>query len=150
MFKHWMSLGPLFSLILLTLALWLGVATWAHAQHIEHSDTVVLLNAVVGLEAGPAIPVEFYNTVALNVDISAGTATFRFEGSTDGALFGSSGIACVLSSALDRTTGNQNMTASGLYQCQVAGYQAVRARTTVCTGCTVTVKAVATTAKFHY
>ncbi len=146
MLKQFMQLGPLFALILLTLALWLGVATFAKAQHVEYEE-LLFLNAVTTTVSGPLYPVSGYQTVAFDLDISAGTATIRVDISVDQSSFQS--VTCMIGTQLDRTTGGALVSygTNGVYQCNIAGAQTLRLRTNACAGCTVTARGRVTTAK---
>jgi len=140
------KLGPLFTLILIALSLWLGVITFAHAQHIESSDRMVLLNAVTDIVGGQEFAVDRFNTLAFDLSIDAGTATIRVDISADADLFAANSIVCIKSDEVNRDTHLLNMTATGLYQCNLVGAKTLRIRTSACAGCNVTVIGRATTA----
>lgn len=111
-------------------------------QAIEDFKTVTLQNAVGATGNGTAIDVASYTSVALSVTISA-TATVTFEGTVDGTTWASR--ACV-SIGSTSGTGVTTATATGTYQCSVAGLSQFRARVSSFGSGTITVIARATTA----
>ena len=123
--------------ILFGLSLGFTTQSWAGAE----SQEFVLQNAVVATAAGASMPVTKYTTVALDVTIAT-TATVTFEGSVSGAAWTS--IACT---AINTGVTTTAPTATGLYQCNVAGLSAFRARVSSWTAGAVTVYARATTAE---
>lgn len=122
----------------------LCVAPTAYAQHIEYQE-FLLHNAEAGNVGGVSMPVSNYTSVALDITISA-AATVTFQASAAGGVF--SGITCLQSTTLLRTTNVVSATASGLFQCNVAGFQSFRALISGNTGA-VTVFARATTGGFQ-
>lgn len=141
-------LGPLFTLILTALVCWLVAITFARAQHVEY-DEMLSMNAAVGAATvGTTMRVDAYTTLAAEVTIT-GTATLRIDTSADPDLFGSGSIVCVQSNDTTPRTALLNITATGLYQCQLAGAQTVRPRISAYTDGTVTVFFRATTAKYR-
>ena len=123
--------------ILFGLSLGFTGQSWAGAEYQEF----VLQNAVVATADGASMPVTKYTTVALDVTIAT-TATVTFEGSVSGAAWTS--IACT---AINTGVTTTAPTATGLYQCNVAGLSAFRARVSSWTAGAVTVYARATTAE---
>lgn len=111
-------------------------------QAIEDFKTVTLQNAAAATGNGTAIDVASYTSVALSVTISA-TATVTFEGTVDGTTWASR--ACV-SIGSTSGTGVTTATATGTYQCSVAGLSQFRARVSSFGSGTITVIARATTA----
>ncbi len=99
-----------------------------------------LQNAATADGNGTPMPVDRYTTLALDISI-AGTATVNFEGS----VLGSAVTAITCTSTADATA-VQSVTATGMVQCNIAGFKAVRARISGCAGCTVTVYGRATSA----
>lgn len=122
--------------VLVGIGLLSATPSWAGAEYQEF----VLQNAVVATANGASMPVTKYTTVALDVTIAT-TATVTFEGSVSGAAWTS--VYCV--DAAFRAT-STTATATGLYQCNVAGLNAFRARVSAWTSGAVTVYARATTA----
>ena len=123
--------------ILFGLSLGFTTQSWAGAE----SQEFVLQNAVVATANGASMPVTKYTTVALDVTIAT-TATVTFEGSVSGDAWTS--IACT---AINTGVTTTAPTATGLYQCNVAGLSAFRARVSSWTAGAVTVYARATTAE---
>jgi len=123
--------------ILFGLSLGFTGQSWAGAEYQEF----VLQNAVVATANGASMPVTKYTTVALDVTIAT-TATVTFEGSVSGDAWTS--IACT---AINTGVTTTAPTATGLYQCNVAGLSAFRARVSSWTAGAVTVYARATTAE---
>ena len=126
---------------LFVLVLW---CTTAQAQHIE-SQEFLLQNASVAAAAnGAPMPVDHYTSVAVDVTVSV-TGNVNFEASGAGGVWSST--TCVQSSVAARTH-VAVATATGLFQCNVAGFQSFRARTDTNAG-SITVFARATTAPFE-
>ncbi len=125
---------------LLLLILSLATPAWADK---ESFTTATLQDANASTGNGSTIAVDTYDTVSLQVIISA-SATIVFEGTVDGTNY----IArtCVLTSDTSGLLAS-SITAAGTYQCNVAGIALFRARISANTG-TVTVFARATTAIF--
>lgn len=122
----------------------LFACTVAQAQHVEH-QAFVLHNLEAGNVGSVVMPVNQYGTVALDVTISA-AATVTFQGSTAGGVF--TGVTCLASSTALRTTNVLSATVTGMFQCNVAGFQTFRTLISGNTG-TVTVFARASTASFQ-
>jgi hypothetical protein len=93
---------------------------------------------------GTALVVDKYTMVALQVTISD-TATVTFEGSQDGTTYASKVCVSVASTSAALVT---SATATGTFQCNIAGLQNFRARISAYTGGTITVTGRATTAVF--
>lgn len=124
--------------MILCVILWSSVATHAWAQKatsIEYQD-VTIHNARTVVHDGTFVNVNQSNSIGFDVQIS-GTATVTFRVSGAGR-FGWNDLTCYPS---DSTTGVTSATATGFYQCNVAGADVASARLDVCTGCTVTVVA---------
>lgn len=119
----------------------LGAGGTAHAQFIK-SQEMLLQNAAVATGGGAQLNVESYNSVAVEVTIAT-TATVTFEVSEHGAVW--TPIAC---QAVGATTEAwvTTATATGLFQCNVAGMVAFRSEITAWTSGAVTVWGRATTA----
>jgi len=128
--------------IYITAMLWAG---GAQAQHVEHHE-FLLHNAEAGAAVnGAVMPVDQYATVAVDVTITV-TGTVNFEASAAGGVWSS--MTCLGSNTAVRTTNVPTATATGLFQCNVAGFQAFRARISANAG-TITVFARATTGGFQ-
>lgn len=136
----WLRVLVLVSRVLVLVSLVLAGAP--SVQAIEDFKTVTLQNAVGATGNGTAIDVASYTSVALSVTISA-TATVTFEGTVDGTTWASR--ACV-SIGSTSGTGVTTATATGTYQCSVAGLSQFRARVSSFGSGTITVIARATTA----
>lgn len=124
--------------MILCVVLWSSVASHAWAQKatsIEYQD-VTIHNARTVVHDGTFVNVNQSNSIGFDVQIS-GTATVTFRVSGAGR-FGWNDLTCYPS---DSTTGVTSATATGFYQCNVAGADVASARLDVCTGCTVTVVA---------
>jgi hypothetical protein len=93
---------------------------------------------------GTALVVDKYTAIAVQVTIS-NTATVTFEGSQDGSVYASK--VCV-STASTSAALSTTATATGTYQCNIAGLQMFRVRVSAWTSGTVTVTGRATTAVF--
>jgi len=121
----------------------LGMGSGVHAQQLR-SATKTLQNAVGATGNGASLPVDNYTGVGVQVTIS-NTATVTFEVSQNQSTW--QAATCVLTS---NTSGTQvtTATATGTYQCNVAGMILFRARVSAWTSGTVTVTATATTAVF--
>lgn len=126
---------------LLTLALLAGFAFPAFAAPNDHTEKVLQLD-VVAVADGSAISVEGYTTVGVEVAL-AGTATITFEGSISGTNW--TAFPCVSAGTTPAVSATTE--ASGLWQCQVAGLRALRARISSWTSGTVNVFARATTGR---
>ena len=127
-----------FRTALLTIALVVGLVSPSFALN-EHAEKT-LQSAVVATADGSALSVEGYSTVGLELTL-AGSATVTFEGSMSGVNW--TAIPCISAGSI--TAVSPTATASGLWQCQVAGLTAVRARISSWTSGAVTVFARATT-----
>jgi hypothetical protein len=109
---------------------------------LERFTQVTLQDAVsAGTADGTALPVDTYTSVGVQVTISA-TGTVVFEATGDGTNWVAK--LCTLTSDASAAS---SVTASGLYQCNVAGMQQFRARISANSG-TITVIARASTAIF--
>lgn len=104
-------------------------------------DDFILHNGRTTTSNGAFVSVDTSNTIGLDVSIS-GTATVDFKISGAGRI-GWNALQCFPS---DADTGVTTTTASGFYQCNVAGADVVSAQISACTACTVTVIARRTTA----
>jgi hypothetical protein len=93
---------------------------------------------------GTALTVDKYTMVALQVTISD-TATVAFEGSQDGTNYASKVCVSIASTSAALVT---TATASGTFQCNIAGLQTFRVRISAFTGGEITVTGRATTAVF--
>jgi len=124
-------------IMVLVLTLPTGVA-WA----LEDVKSETLQSAAVATGNGTAMDVANYSSVALLVTI-ADTATVTFEGSEDGSTYASK-----VCTSISNTSGTlvTSATATGTYQCSVAGLAKFRARVSAWTAGAVTVLARATTA----
>lgn len=129
-------------LLSLLLVLTLGGVdlAWALGPKVE----AVLQNAAVATGDGTALNVDGYTAVSVDVTI-ANTATVAFEASGKGTAW--TALACT---AVNNTAGAlvTTVTATGLYQCNVAGLTSFRARISSWTAGAVTVFARGTTAVF--
>lgn len=124
----------------LVLALCLCVTpTWALE---EFKPLTTLQDAAVATGNGTALDVALYNSVALEVTIAT-TATVTFEGTVDGSTWASTVCTSIANTSATLVT---SATATGTYQCNVAGLSKFRARISSWTSGAVTVKARATTA----
>jgi hypothetical protein len=113
--------------------------TWAQNQQtVQPMHTFQSAAAATG--DGTALAVQGWATVGLQVVISD-TATVTFESTTDGSNWFSSVCSSIASTSGALVT---SATASGLYQCNVAGMSQFRARISAFTAGTVTVKGLAT------
>lgn len=125
-------------LIIVFLVCGLGPPVFAQ----ERYSSLKLQDAAVATGNGTAMPVAQYTSVGVQVTIAT-TATVVFEVSQNGSTWAA--VACVnitsTSSALASSA-----TATGTYQCSVAGMQYFRARISAWTAGAVTVTATATTA----
>lgn len=101
----------------------------------------VLHNAATANADGANVSTDDRGSVGLKVTI-AGTATVTFQGSADGGVTWGS-LYCT---ALASTSNVSTTTATGQYQCNVAGLSHFRAPISGCSGCTVTVEATASLA----
>lgn len=107
----------------------------------EDFSSLTLQSAATATGVGTAMPVDRFTTASAQVTIS-NTATVTFQGTVDGSTWAS--LVCT---ALGSSVGTSaTATATGLYQCNVAGLAFFRANITAYTSGTVTVKARATTA----
>ena len=122
--------------IILLIAMVLGC--WSHAYAIDSPVQTTLQSAQTSTGNGTAASTAGYASVGVQVVISA-TATVNFEATVDGSNW--LAVSCVLSSDLSTAS---SATASGLYQCNVSGYNQFRARVSANTG-TVDVKSLTTT-----
>lgn len=100
----------------------------------------VLQTAAVATGNGTMMSVDKFTAIGLEVTIS-NTATVTFEGSSAGAVF--SAVTCSKTSPASSVS---TATATGLYQCNIAGLTAFRARISAYTSGTVDVFARASTA----
>jgi hypothetical protein len=118
-------------LLSLVCALLVAAPVFAEPSRVLNSDVLVMQSAAGATGAGLPLNVDGYNTAAFEVTIS-GTATITFEGSTN-AVF--SAIPCI-----NKATGASatTATATGLYQCDVAGLNAVQTRISTYSSGTVT------------
>lgn len=107
----------------------------------EYTD-MVLQSAAVALGDGQALPVDRYTSVGVDVTVET-TATVTFEGSVAGGAWSS--VTCASSGSTSASLVT-TASATGLYQCNVAGLKAFRARVSAWTAGAVTVFARATTA----
>jgi hypothetical protein len=123
----------------LLMALLMVAPTYAE---LEETKADILQNAAVATGDGTAIEVSRYTSIALQVTI-ADTATVTFEATQNGTTWAS---AVCTSSASTSAALVTSATATGLYQCPVAGFSQFRARISSWTGGAVTVTARATTA----
>ena len=123
--------------IILLIAMVLGC--WSHAYAIDSPVSTTLQSAAAATGDGTAASTAGYASMGVQVVISD-TATVSFEGNVDGSNWVA--VTCVLSSDLSTAS---SATASGLYQCNVSGYNQFRARISAYTGGTVTVKSITTT-----
>lgn len=124
--------------MLAVLLLGLAGPVWA----LEDTRPVTLQDAAGATGNGTAISTAAYTSVALQVVIS-NTATVTFEGTAD-----NSNWVSVVCTSTASTSGSlvTTATASGMYQCNVAGLSQFRARISAFTNGTVTVKGRLTTA----
>lgn len=123
------------AVVLLGLTLGLVPQSWAGAEFQEF----ILHNATASSTGGAVMPVTKYTSVALDVTVTA-TATVTFEGSVSGGAW--TAISCTNAATGSSST---TTTATGVFQCNVAGMSAFRAEVTWTSG-TVTAFARATTA----
>lgn len=121
---------------------WLIPPAWA--DRAAYTD-MTLQNAATATGNGVNLAVDAYNSVTFSTVISA-TATVTFEGAADPTT-GFVSLVCVSIADTARTK-VVTATATGVFQCNVAGLQAVRARISAYTSGTITVNARATTAVF--
>lgn len=129
--KKWIGL-----IVVLVLA---AAPAWALE---EFKPLATLQDAAVATGNGTALDVALYNSVGLEVTIAT-TATVTFEGTVDGSTWAST--VCTATSNTSATLVTSS-TATGTYQCGVAGLSKFRARISSWTSGAVTVKARATTA----
>lgn len=108
------------------------------AYAIDPAVQTTMQSAQASTGNGTAASTAGYASIGVQVVMSA-TATVNFEANVDGSNWVA--VTCVLSSDLSTAS---SATASGLYQCNVSGYNQLRARVSANTG-TVDVKALATT-----
>jgi len=110
----------------------------------ELFETATLQNAAVATGNGTVLAVDRFTSVGLQVTIAT-TATVTFEVTQDGTTWASA--TCV---SVANTSGTlvSTATATGTYQCNVAGMMQFRARISAWTSGAVTVTARATTAIF--
>lgn len=114
-------------------------AWWSTAYAMDPPVAVTMQNATASTTTnGTPATVSGYATVGVQVVISA-TGTVNFEGTLDNTNW--LPATCILSSDASAVT---SATASGLYQCNVAGFTQLRGRISANTG-TITVKSLATT-----
>lgn len=116
----------------------LGPPAWAQ----ERYSSATLQSAAVATGDGTVMNVSTFSSVGVTVTIAT-TATVTFEVSQDGANWASRACTSVAATngALVTTA-----TATGTFQCPIAGMQYFRARISAWTAGAVTVKATATTA----
>jgi hypothetical protein len=129
------------------LGLWLLVLALAPPfAHAELNDflTHTFQAAAAATGNGTDLTVDKFTTVAVTVTIT-NTATVTFEGTQDGTNYASK--VCI-STASTSGTLSTTATASGVYQCNVAGLQSFRVRVSDWTSGTVTATGRATTAVF--
>ena len=109
---------------------------------LEQYQSLTLQSAATATGNGTVLPVSQFTSVAVQVTISA-TATVTFEGTQDGSTW-----ASTVCSSTANTSGTlvTSATATGLYQCSVAGLSHFRARISSYGSGTVTVNGRATTA----
>jgi hypothetical protein len=124
-------------LMCLMLVLWS-----APAMALEEFAEATLQNAVTATGNGTAVVVNRYNTIALQVTISA-SATVTFEGTVDGTTYIS--VPCSDMSSAAGTSAT-TATATGTYRCSMVGLYGFRARVSTYSSGTVTVYARSTTA----
>ena len=86
------------------------------------SEIVKIHTGMLAVADGPAISVDTFNTAEFHVTIAT-TATVSFETSGDGSAWVN--LVCINVSDIARTK-VVSTTASGVFQCQVAGLMAVR------------------------
>lgn len=121
------------------LALLIGLASPAFAEKAEYTEQA-LQSAAVANGNGSTMTVDRFSVVAVDVTIT-GAATINFEGSVEGT--NATAVTCTLTSTGAAT---QTATASGMYQCGVAGLKGFRARISGYASGTVSAYARATTA----
>lgn len=122
-------------------ALLIVVVCWrAPALALDPSIPGILQNAATATGDGTAMVVSGYGTIGVQVVLTS--ATITFEATIDGTNW----VAVLCSLSTDAST-STTATASGLYQCQVAGYNQFRARISTYGTGPVTVKALVTTAR---
>jgi len=126
------------ALLVLGLSLSLVAPGWALEDHREY----LLQNAVEATDDGRAISVDGFTAVGLDITI-ADTATVTFEGSVSGS--GWTAVTCASSGSTSAALVT-SASASGIYQCNVAGLGTFRARISAWSLGTVSVFARATTA----
>ncbi len=124
--------------LVLLCALLLASPAWAALE--EHQE-LLLQNAAAATANGADLSVEEYNTVGVELTISA-SATVTWEGSVFGTY---SAIPCTNKASGTAAT---TATATGLYQCDVSGLGTFRARVSTYASGTVTAYARSSTAVF--
>lgn len=124
-------------LILVLLSLCLVSPALAKEDHNEF----LLQDAVVATANGRSISTDNFSSIALDLTFSSGTATITFEGSVMGSAW--TAVPCInIASGASATTA----TSDGIYQCNVVGLSAFRARVSAWTSGAVSAFARATTA----
>ncbi|MBX9920487.1 MAG: hypothetical protein K2Y33_11790, partial [Mycolicibacterium frederiksbergense] len=106
--------------------------------------TATFQSAAAATGNGTPLAVDLYTAVAVQVTISA-TATVTFEATSDGTTWVSRSCTSVADTVGSLVT---TATASGVYQCNIAGMQQFRVRVSSFTSGTVTATGRATTALF--
>lgn len=127
--------------ILLWMAMLFALSSMAYAQEVRFTP-VTFQNAATATGNGTTLPVDKYTSVGVQVVISD-TATVTFEATSDGTNWVSKTCSSVDDTAATLVT---TATASGVYQCNIAGLQLFRARISAYTAGTVTVTGRASTA----
>ncbi len=123
--------------LILLIAMVLGC--WSHAYAIDSPVSTTMQSAAAATGNGTAASTAGYASIGVQVVISD-TATVSFEATVDGSNWVA--VTCVLSSDLSTAS---SATASGLYQCNVSGYNSFRARISSYGAGTVDVKSLTTT-----